>query len=88
MAVGPFWVDLGERTIRAFAQGMVGALGVTAIASPVTSLPWVFAAEVGASAAVFSILTGFAALKVGDGQSASLVPPMKALFLREKKGRP
>ncbi len=51
------------------------------------SLPWVFAVEVGASAAAVSVLIGLSTMKLGDQQTASFLPPpdktpamMKALF--------
>lgn len=77
-----FWIDLAERALRGFAQGAVGALvakaGVKAVTVPVMSLPWLFAAEVGASAAIVSLLMGLAAMKVGDQQTASFLPADKS----------
>jgi Putative lactococcus lactis phage r1t holin len=72
-----YWIDLGERTIRSFAQSLVATLGVGAALSPVTHLPWLVALEIGASSAVMSVLTSLAAMKVGDPQTASFLPPPK-----------
>ena len=69
-----FWVDLGERTVRAFAQGCLVGLGVGTAVLPVQTLPWLFAAEIGGTQAALTVLTGLAALKVGDRLTASFLP--------------
>ena len=77
MGLPSFWVDLGERTARSFAQGMIAALGVGAATSAITDLPWITALEVGASSSILCLLMGLAAMKIGDQQTASFLkaPP-------------
>ena len=55
-----FWKATGIRAIRTFAQGMLGAIGTTAIG--VTEVDWVGAASIGATAAIVSVLMAFAGL--------------------------
>lgn len=49
-----FWIAVGIRAIRTFAEGMLGALGTTVIG--VTEMDWLGAASIGASAAIISVL--------------------------------
>lgn len=55
-----FWKATGIRAVRTFAQGMLGAIGTTAIG--VTEVDWVGAASIGATAAIVSVLMAFAGL--------------------------
>lgn len=61
----------GIRAVRTFAEGMLGALGTTAIG--VTQVDWIGAASVGATAAIVSVLialaTGLPELDDGEGAS-------------------
>jgi hypothetical protein len=72
-----FWIDLGERTVRAFAQGAVAVLAINAATTPITALPWITAAAVGASAAVIAVISGIASVAVpgSDPATASFLPP-------------
>lgn len=90
LGASSYWIDLGERTVRSFAQGVLVGLGVTAASTPVTHLPWQAALELGAAQAVVCFLMGLAGLKFGDKQTASFLPPpaqtplmMSALFHKE-----
>lgn len=49
---------VGIRAVRTFAEGMLGALGTTAIG--VTQVDWLGAASVGATAAIVSVLIALA----------------------------
>jgi hypothetical protein len=75
MLKASFWIDLGERTLRAFAQGALGGFGVGATVLPVTGLPWMLALQMGGSMAVLCFLTGLAGGWTGDKQTASFLPP-------------
>lgn len=62
---------VGVRAVRTFAEGMLGALGTTAIG--VTQADWVGAASVGATAAVVSVLIALATgLPEADGGISAL----------------
>ena len=55
-----FWKAVGVRAVRTFAEGMLGALGTTAIG--ITEVDWIGAASVGATAAVVSVLLALTGL--------------------------
>lgn len=86
-----FWVDLIERTVRAFAQGALAGLGLDAVTKPVNQLPIVFALELGGTLALICFLTGLAGMKLGDPMTASFLPappnntppPMRSWFSRK-----
>jgi len=55
-----YWKAVGIRAVRTFAQGMLGALGTTAVG--VTEIDWVGAASIGATAAIVSVLMALGGL--------------------------
>lgn len=65
-----FWQDTVERSVKTFAQALLGVFvaGVT-----IMSVSWVDALAVGATAALVSVLTSIASAGSGNRESASLV---------------
>lgn len=74
---GAFWIDLGERTLRAFAQGFLAALTLKGFSAavPIADMPWLLAVELGASTAIMCLITGLTSIPVGDKNTASFLPP-------------
>lgn len=68
----PFWVDLVYRTIRTYVVSFIGLL----VAAPVFSLDLTTAeaAAIGAIPAALAVIKAGVASKVGDDDSASLLP--------------
>lgn len=70
-----FWVDLGERTLRAFAQGVLATWTMLQIhVAPGVELPWLFMLQGGGVYAVYTLITGLAGMKIGDSYTASFLP--------------
>jgi len=67
-----FWRDAFERAAKTFAYATLGALPTTAAATEFTSVPWLAAVSVGASATVLSVLGSVGSYKFGNGGTASL----------------
>lgn len=53
-----FWKAVAIRAIRTFAQGMLAAIGTTAVG--INQVDWVGAASIGATGAVISVLMAVA----------------------------
>lgn len=70
-----FWEDTAERSLKTFAQALLGVFvaGVT-----IMSVDWVDALAIGATAALVSVLTSVASAGARDPESASLVAPRPA----------
>jgi hypothetical protein len=62
-----FWKAVGVRAVRTFAQGMLGALGTTAVG--VTEIDWVGAASIGATAAIVSVLMALGGLPEAEEEA-------------------
>lgn len=56
--MGKFWKATFIRAIRTFAQGMLAAIGTTAVG--INQVDWVGAASIGATGAVISVLMAVA----------------------------
>jgi len=69
-----FWMDLAERAIKSFAQGVLLNLGVSDTGPfNIFETTWMNLVGFGLGAMTLSILMSLASLKVGDNSSASLV---------------
>jgi hypothetical protein len=81
LASASFWIDTGERAVRAFAQGTLTALGIGSANHfvPDVSVPWPAAFAAGGIAAMMSVLMSLASIKVpgSDPDSGSFLPPPK-----------
>ena len=67
IAIKGFWTAAAIRALRTFAQGMIGAIGTSAVG--VTQVDWLGAASIGLTAAIISILMALAGLpEVDDGR--------------------
>ena len=64
LAIKGFWTAAGIRALRTFAQGMIGAIGTSAVG--VTQVDWLGAASIGLTAAIVSILMALAGLPEVD----------------------
>ena len=62
-----YWKAVGIRAVRTFAQGMLGALGTTAVG--VTEIDWVGAASIGATAAIVSVLMALGGLPEAEEEA-------------------
>jgi len=62
-----YWKAVGIRAVRTFAQGMLGALGTTAVG--VTEIDWVGAASIGATAAILSVLMALGGLPESEEEA-------------------
>jgi hypothetical protein len=65
-----FWKDAAERAVKTFAQSLLALLTVGAT---ITSIDWVSALEISATATVLSLLTSVVSLPIGNSGTASLV---------------
>lgn len=65
-----FWVAAGERAVKTFAQSLV-ALFVAGVT--VLTIDWQQALAVSATAAVVSVLTSIASVRLGPFEGPSLV---------------
>ena len=65
-----FWVAAGERAVKTFAQSLV-ALFVAGVT--VLTIDWQQALAVSATAAVVSVLTSIASVRLGPFEGQSLV---------------
>ena len=72
MRTRQFWADLGERVIATAAQSLVALLGVSEIG--ILDVDWAQAASVAGLAALLSALKAIAATRIGDPDSAALLP--------------
>lgn len=63
--------DAGERAVRTFAQGVLGAIGATTMS--IVDVDWAQATGIGGLAAVVSLLMSVAASGVGDSSDASFL---------------
>jgi hypothetical protein len=85
-----YWIDVGERTLRAFATGVVSAFTLLEVgAVPGAHMSWQYLLISGGMYGGYTLLTCLAAMKVGDQSAASFlsppdkkVPALKALFAR------
>jgi hypothetical protein len=66
-----YWRDVAERLVRAFAQGMLAALGIGTATFDKGGLPWIDALYIGLGSAVISLLMSLAGGQFGDKDSAS-----------------
>ena len=66
-----YWRDVGERMIRAFAQGTLAALGIGNATFDKGGLPIADALYIGAGSALISVLMSLAGGQFGDKDSAS-----------------
>lgn len=64
--------DLAERAVASAAAGVLSVTGLDVV--DVLHLDWKAAFGVGAGAALVSVLKGLVARKVGDPESAALLP--------------
>lgn len=71
-----YWRDVAERMVRAFAQGMLAALGVGTATFDKGGLPWLDAVGIGLGCAVIALLMSLAGGQVGDNSSGSLRKPV------------
>jgi hypothetical protein len=65
-----YWIDLGERVGSSFAAGALSVTGMNAM--NILDLDWKAVLGVGAFTALVTLLKGWAAKAVGNGDSASL----------------
>ena len=84
-----FWIDVGERAVRSFAQGVLTASGVGvageltpaslsgALGVKMPSIPWQADLLFGVALAVVAVLTSLASLKIpnSDHDTGSFLPP-------------
>jgi hypothetical protein len=91
-----YWLDLGERTIRAFFQGFLAAAALKGAGAAVpgvigiTDFPWLGALNFGIGTAMMAVLTGLSTISLGDRKTATFLPPpdkspqvMRAVFHRD-----
>jgi len=67
-----FWLDSAERVVATFSQALLGALPASYV--PGVTLPLRGALAVAGGAAALSLLKCLAASRVGDNDSAALLP--------------
>ncbi len=67
-----FWLDTLERVVATFSQTLLGALPASYV--PGVTLPLRGALAVAGAAAGFSLVKCLAASRVGDSDSAALLP--------------
>lgn len=67
-----FWEQTLERAIKTFAQTVIAAVGVTAVA--IDQVPWRVVLLTAATATVLSVLTSIASSGIGDRNSPSVAP--------------
>jgi hypothetical protein len=70
-----YWRDVAERVLRAFAQGMLAALGVGFETFDKGGLPWLDAFYIGVGCAIIGLLISLAGGKLGDPRNGSLRKP-------------
>ena len=77
--------DAGERAIKTFAQTLLAALGVGAVHTGITELPWLPALSISATATVLSVLSSVVSLPIGN-QTASLTTAVEPATGKHTKG--
>ena len=65
-----FWLDLGERALKTFAQAVAAALLAGQL---ITDIDWKAALGLAATAALASVVTSIASASIGNPATASLV---------------
>lgn len=65
-----FGLDALERAVKTFAQAL---LALVTVGAAITSIDWVAACEISATATVISLLTSVVSLPLGDSGTASVV---------------
>jgi Putative lactococcus lactis phage r1t holin len=68
-----FWRKTAERAVKTFAQTLLAAAGGL-LANGFDGVPWAEATEIGAGAALLSVLTSVASYNVGEVGSPSALP--------------
>lgn len=64
-----FWINTGERAVRAFCSAVLACIGVDQVG--LADVDWASAGSIGVVAAVVSVLTSLVALGVGPSDSPS-----------------
>jgi Putative lactococcus lactis phage r1t holin len=76
-----FWADAGERAMKSFVQGIIVGGGLSAahgvIAATLTSVPWLYALNVGALMAVISVMMSVVSAPIGSEGTASVTNTLK-----------
>lgn len=66
-----FWMDALDRAIRTFAQAL---LATVTVGDAIYHVDWQAGLGIAATAAVASVLTSISTSKVGDAETAAIVP--------------
>lgn len=75
MLTKAFWLAAGERAVRTFAQALLAAIGVGAVAFE--QVDWPLALSVAGVAALTSVLTSMVAANFGPTEGPSFGPEVE-----------